>query len=92
MEMTQEYFDAVEGYCPRLGHSLTFKYCRMENGTLPCRKIRDCWFEKIAIESYLETFCAPENLERLEEAPKPKMLSIFEIMQNVQKRQESESE
>lgn len=90
MEMTQECFDNEEGYCPRLGHHLTFKYCRLENGAMPCRKIRDCWFEKIAIERYLEAFCAPEDLSRLEEAPKPKMLSIFEIMQNVQKNRKPE--
>jgi hypothetical protein len=49
-----EQHDELEGYCRKLGHHLSFGYCRRVNQGLPCAAIRDCWFERLAIDEFLE--------------------------------------
>ncbi len=83
-KFTIDHFDKEELYCRKLGHHLTFDYCRSEHNGLPCPKIRDCWFEKIPIDDYLEQNFKPEEIAYIFEPPKPKITSIFEIIQKAQ--------
>jgi hypothetical protein len=69
-------FDELEGYCRRLGHYLSFRYCRRVNQDLPCPVIRDCWFERLPIDEFLERHYSPEQLAILQ-APAPGKLSTI---------------
>ena len=85
-----EAFDNQEIYCRTLGHELTFSYCRNANLNTPCKKIRDCWFERINIEEFLNNHYTTETLSRLEEPPKPKILSLYELIQKAQEMKKKE--
>ncbi len=72
--------------CPRLGHQINFSYCRFENKGKPCFKALDCWHvhfdvvgffkEKLSAEEWDKTFGAP---------PKPKLLSLVELIEQAKK-------
>jgi hypothetical protein len=57
-----EQHDELEGYCRRLGHHLSFRYCRRMNLGLPCATIRDCWFERLPIEEFLKRHYSAREL------------------------------
>ena len=83
-KMSIEAFDKEELYCRKLGHHLTFDYCRKEHNGLPCPKIRDCWFEKMDIDDFLSKNYEAKDIAYLFEPPKPKITSLFEIIQKAQ--------
>ena len=87
MDETQ---DQRERRCPRLGGSVTFKYCRtVGEQSQPCWKIKDCWWERFDIQAFLAQNYSSDELKRLmEAAPKPKLVSLFEIMQQAQRNQD----
>ncbi|MCJ7595940.1 MAG: C1 family peptidase [Desulfobacterales bacterium] len=72
--------------CPRLGHQITFSYCRSENTGLPCFKILDCWFDQFLVEEYLRKELKPEEWKRaFERPPKTKVLSLVELIEEAKK-------
>ena len=72
--------------CPRLGHQITFSYCRSENAGLPCFKTLDCWFEHFLVEEYLRKNLKPEEWEEIfNRQPKTKMVSLVELIEKAKK-------
>ena len=64
-----------------LGHFLPFHYCRtMQNG-LPCGKIPDCWFRILPIREFIEENYTEEEQRMIFEPPKPKMVSLVEMIE-----------
>ena len=72
--------------CPRLGHEIAFGYCRPTENDTPCRKILDCWFETFDVAQWARENLPAEVLEQLAQPPKPKMLSLMELIAQAQKR------
>ena len=64
-----------------LGHHLTFAYCRKTASKQPCRKIFDCWFEKLDIKQFIEENFTKEQIQALLAPPKTKMVSLVELIQ-----------
>ncbi len=89
-KLQADQFDSEELYCRKLGHHLKFAYCRKELNGLPCVKIRDCWFEKIPIDDYLEQNFKVEQISYLFEPPKSKITSLFEIIQKAQQAKKNQ--
>jgi len=83
--MIEEY-DKQEGYCKILGHFLTFDYCRTSNKNLPCGKVLDCWFQQFPVEKYIQDNYSAEERKKMFEPPKPKVLSLTEILEQAQER------
>ena len=50
--------------CPRLGHQISFTYCRSENMGYPCFKTLDCWFQHFPVEEYLRKELTPDEWEK----------------------------
>jgi len=69
-----EGYDREQGYCRKLGHHLTFGYCRGVNQGLPCALARDCWFERFPVAAFLASHYTEEELARVT-APAPSKLS-----------------
>lgn len=66
-----------------LGHVLPFHYCRTMNGNLPCGRILDCWFKRLPIREFVEVNYSAEERESVFQPPKPKMVSLVEIVEKV---------
>lgn len=75
-----EQFDELEGYCRTLGHYLSFRYCRRQNQDLPCATIRDCWFERLPIDQFLERHYSPEQLAGLQAPAQGKLNTILGLL------------
>jgi hypothetical protein len=80
-----EKHDSEEIYCRKLGHRLLFSYCRVEKGTLPCSKIRDCWFERIDINGFLEENYSESDLESIFKPGSDKISSLLELIEKAKK-------
>ncbi len=46
--------------CPRLGHQVPFKYCRIENTGTPCFKTLDCWYDQFDVVSHFRQTLSEE--------------------------------
>ena len=81
--------------CPRLGHEITFGYCRQEMSGSPCRLILNCWWERFDVRSFLRAHLGDEamaQVERTGAAPPPsKMLSLVEMIQQTKDRLAAEN-
>ena len=60
---------------------MPFQYCRTAAEALPCRKIKDCWFEKLPVEKFVEEHYSPEEQERIFAPPAPKMASLLSLIE-----------
>jgi hypothetical protein len=94
-----DHHDALEMWrCTQLGGPVTFNYCRRMNQGLPCRQLKQCWQERMDVESYVQDNFTPEEIQEAfaEKAP-GRMGYVFDILQKVaeekkQKQQEKPQE
>ena len=71
-----------------LGHVLTFHYCRTMKEGLPCGRILDCWFEVMPVQQFIEKNYSEEERKIIFDPPKQKMISLLEIIEKAQKKEE----
>jgi len=82
----EESFDGEEIYCRKLGHFLTFNYCRREREGKPCSRIVDCWGERIPLRDFLAANFPARELEDLD-SPRPgRMTALLELIEKAKKR------
>jgi hypothetical protein len=73
--------------CPRLGGEVTFSYCLVEGGDLPCPRIIICWQPYFPVEAYLRERLTQEQWDRLfNREPKHKLASLVELIEAAKKR------
>jgi hypothetical protein len=81
----KDKYDQTELYCPKLGHHLTFNYCRSENASLPCSRVIKCCSDKIPIQNYLYHHFSSQEVQEIFKGPATKMNSILRVVQQVKK-------
>lgn len=88
--MLNEHDEDLLLRCCRLGHEVTFGYCRQESGEKPCRLILDCWWERFDVRSFLRAHFSEEAMAQIERAsaspPPSKLLSLVEMIQQAKDR------
>lgn len=77
-------FDLQQHYCRKLGHFLSFSYCRREQIDKPCRSIRSCWMDKFDIDQFLQDNFSESDIRHLSAQTAPKISSIIELIAAVQ--------
>jgi hypothetical protein len=79
--------DDYEIRCPRLGHQISFSYCRSENSGLPCFKTLDCWYNHFSVEEFMRLELTPEQWEKVfGRPPKPKIISLVEMIEEAKRK------
>jgi hypothetical protein len=78
--------DTLTRRCPMLGHEVPFSYCRQPGQEIPCRKIFDCWWETFDIQAFIATNYTEEIQKAIAQPPKPKILSLLEIIEQASRR------
>jgi hypothetical protein len=78
--------DTLSRHCPMLGHEVPFSYCRQPGQEIPCRRMFDCWWETIDIRAFVADNYNEEIQNIMLQPPKPKILSLIEIQEQVRKR------
>ena len=69
--------------CPRLGHEVSFHYCRTQESSTCCPRLQDCWWEIFDVRAFLKEYLPAEELTSLQDkpAPKEKVLSLLELIE-----------
>jgi hypothetical protein len=83
---TKSPYDDYTARCPMLGHLVPFTYCMAPGSDLPCRKILDCWHERMDIAAFLKENLSPEGIESITAPPKPKVVQLLELVQRAKTR------
>lgn len=47
------FYDDRHLCCPKLGHEVTFEYCRTKQGDAPCRNLLGCWWDHIEVAPFV---------------------------------------
>jgi hypothetical protein len=76
----KEQHDDKTAYCRALGHYVPFRYCRTVSEGIPCRRIKDCWFEKINIEQFISDNYSGSELARIFAPPPEKLSSLVDLI------------
>ncbi len=88
-----EEHDAFIIYCPQLGGEIPFRYCRMVNEDLPCRKIMVCWEFRIEISKFLTKHYSLEQIEHALAPPtKTRLDTILELIEKAKQIKEEGKE
>lgn len=84
--MNVSKFDALEIRCPKLGHQLQFSYCRAEHNNLPCSRSLVCWESRLPAEEFFRNTLTEKQWRNcFEDAPKPKVVSLLELIEKAKK-------
>jgi len=79
--------------CRRLGHDVTFHYCRTQEGCTPCPNILDCWWEVFDVVAFLAQVMEARELEALiERRPRPKVVTLVELIEQARSRSKAAPE
>ena len=79
-------YDSLQIRCPRLGGEVTFAYCRVEGGNLPCVRIIICWQNCLPITGFLRETLSADQLERFaEQKPKERIVTLVELIEAAKK-------
>jgi hypothetical protein len=77
--------------CRRLGHEVTFGYCRTQEGESVCALILDCWWEAFDVAGFLRKHLEPEEFERLARRGfRPKVTSLLDLVQQAREAAQAE--
>jgi len=79
-KLKAEEFDDRTIYCGMLGQELTFKYCRLTADGRFCRRILECWHDKIDIGNYARYFFSYDEMRGLFRAPASKMSTLIDLI------------
>lgn len=79
-------FDSKSGYCRMLGHEVPFSYCRKAQDGLPCFKTLDCWFDKIAVQEYMNNHYSMEEQDKIFKKPAPKVTTLVDLIEKAKAR------
>jgi hypothetical protein len=73
--------------CPRLGHQVTFDYCRIENLHGPCSRALVCWSEYFDVESFFRGAMSAEEYDKCFHTPPiPKLVSLVDLIEQAKRR------
>jgi hypothetical protein len=78
--------DSLSRRCPMLGHEVAFSYCRRPGQENPCSRMFDCWWEAIDIRAFVADNYSEEIQNAMTQPPKPKMLSLIELIEQARRR------
>ena len=76
--------------CPKLGHQVSFGYCRVERYDLPCQKAIACWNDRFEVEELFRHGLTPEQFEEaFLKPPTPKLVTLVELIERARKLAEN---
>jgi hypothetical protein len=83
--MTKEQYDSGNIYCRKLGHNLTFAYCRREFEEKPCARIKACWRGLLPLDDWLKDHFKQEEIDYIDAIPAPKLSTLIELIEKAKK-------
>jgi hypothetical protein len=76
-----------------MGGQVTFDYCRIEAGKLPCSRAVTCWSVYFDAEDFFRTNLSPDDFELVFSAPaQPKLVTLVELIEKARKMMQEKQE
>lgn len=80
----QDRYEKQEIRCPKLGHEVTFGYCRQEGGATPCQRIISCWGGRLRMDIQAQQNFGSELWRRLDSLKmKDRLSTLLELVQKI---------
>lgn len=77
-----DHYDSLQIRCPRLGGEVTFAYCKVEGGDIPCMRIVACWNSCLNVSGYLGEKLSLAQAERFcELRPRDKVVTLIDLIE-----------
>jgi hypothetical protein len=77
--------------CRRLGHDVTFGYCRMQEGASLCPLILDCWWEVFDVAAFFREHLEPAEFEKLARRGfRSKVTSLLDLVEQAREAAQAE--
>lgn len=88
-----EQYDAVEHFwCPQLGQTIKFAYCRKVQGGLPCTKVLTCFAPHFDVAAFLEEHYTPQEREQFLAPPQGRVERVLDALEKVRRDKEGEGQ
>jgi hypothetical protein len=76
-----------------MGGPVTFEYCRIEAGVLPCSRAITCWNVYFDAEAFFRKALTLEDFEKVFATPAPpKVVTLVELIEKAQKMMQEKRE
>jgi hypothetical protein len=83
---TGRCYEEKEIRCPRLGGPVTFSYCRIERGALPCPRALDCWARYFDVEALFRQLMSNDEFADCFFRPaQPKVVTLLEMIEKARR-------
>ena len=82
----KDRYDGEIGYCRMLGHHVPFRYCRLLNGSIPCRSLPDCWHERIDVMGFLADHYTEAERDAILTPPPHKLTTLVDLIRKASER------
>ncbi|MFW6189080.1 MAG: hypothetical protein ACOC7T_01495 [Planctomycetota bacterium] len=77
--------------CRRLGHRVTFRYCRTQEGASLCPSIMDCWWEVFEVQDFLREHLPAEVFAEIAHRPsRNRVGGLLAALQKARERTEGD--
>jgi len=84
-------YDQVQHFwCPVLGQTITFGYCRRTAEGLPCHRVVTCFSPHFAVEAFLAEHYTPAEQERFLAPPKGRLQRVLDALAQAQAQQKKD--
>ena len=86
MEKDIRQFDQVlHFWCPMLGQSIQFDYCRSQREGLPCHRVETCFGQHFPVGEFLMLHYTPQEIQACLAPPKGRLQRVVEAMASAEK-------
>jgi len=85
MSDISEYDQVEHFWCPQLGQTITFAYCRQAQEGLPCSRVLTCFAPHFDVAAFVERHYTPQERERFLAAPPGRLERVVQALEKSRK-------
>ncbi len=86
-----EQYDSVQHFwCPQLGQTMNFAYCRKMQAGLPCPRVLTCFAPHFDVAGFIEEHYTPEERELFLAPAQGRVERVLDVLERVRQDREGE--
>lgn len=88
MSALESHDQVLHFWCPMLGQTMLFGYCRKMQGGLPCHRVLVCFGPHFDVQGFLNEHFTPQQQEQFLAAPKSRLERILDAADQARQKQD----
>lgn len=86
-----DHYDAVQHFwCPQLGQTINFAYCRKVQGGLPCARVLTCFAPHFDVAGFIEEHYTPQERDSFLAPAQGRVERVLDTLDRVRQGREEE--